>query len=64
MEVVQGWGVWLETVEITDVLISSSKLFKDMQTGFREEQEKKAVTQRMEVEKELEQKRLNTELEM
>lgn len=34
-EVVRGWGVWLETVEITDVLISSSSLFKDMQTGFR-----------------------------
>ena len=34
-DVVQGWGVWLETVEITDVLISSSTLFKDMQTGFR-----------------------------
>ena len=30
MEVVKGWGVWLETVEITDVLISSNRLFKDM----------------------------------
>ncbi len=55
MEVVKGWGVWLETVEITDVLISSNRLFKDMQTGFREEQEKKAATQKMEIEKELEQ---------
>ena len=64
MEVVKGWGVWLETVEITDVLISSNRLFKDMQTGFREEQEKKAVTQKLEIEKELEQQRLHTELEM
>jgi hypothetical protein len=26
-EVVKGWGVWLETVEITDVLIASKTLF-------------------------------------
>jgi hypothetical protein len=29
-EVVKGWGVWLETVEITDVTISSGALFKDL----------------------------------
>jgi len=29
-EVVQGWGVWLETIEITDVKILSGSLFKDM----------------------------------
>jgi len=28
--VVKGWGIWLETVEITDVKISSSSLFKDL----------------------------------
>ena len=35
-EVVKGWGVHLATVEVTDVRICSSKLFKDMQTQFRE----------------------------
>ena len=35
-KVCNGWGVWLETVEITEVLISSSSLFKDMQADFRE----------------------------
>lgn len=36
-EVVQGWGVWLETIEITDVKILSGSLFKDMQCTFRED---------------------------
>lgn len=35
-EVVKGWGVWLETVEITNVTICSSSLFKDLQTNYRE----------------------------
>ena len=36
VEVVKGWGVWLETVEITGVRICSSALFKDLQTNYRE----------------------------
>jgi hypothetical protein len=28
--VVKGWGVWLETVEITDVQVMSGSLFKDL----------------------------------
>lgn len=35
-EVVKGWGVWLETIEITGVKIVNGKLFKDLQTTFRE----------------------------
>ena len=35
-EVVKGWGVWLETIEITDVTICSQSLFKDLQTNYRE----------------------------
>jgi regulator of protease activity HflC (stomatin/prohibitin superfamily) len=27
----KGWGIWLETVEITEVTISSERLFKDLQ---------------------------------
>ena len=32
----KGWGVWLETVEITEVTISSNRLFKDLQADFRQ----------------------------
>lgn len=31
-----GWGVWVESVEITDVMISSKTLFENMQVEFRE----------------------------
>ena len=46
-EVVQGWCVHLCTVEVTDVKILSSCLFKDMQTKFREENIKKATLEKM-----------------
>ena len=52
-EVVTGWGVWLETVEITDVRISSNTLFKDLQAAFREEKRKVAELYTMEIEQEL-----------
>jgi hypothetical protein len=39
---VSGWGIWLETVEITDVTISSSSLFGDMQIKYREYYREKA----------------------
>ena len=35
-DVVQGWGVWVETFEVTEVVISSQQLFRDLQTNFRE----------------------------
>lgn len=35
-KVIKGWGVWLETVEITGVTIMSNALFKDLQADFRE----------------------------
>jgi regulator of protease activity HflC (stomatin/prohibitin superfamily) len=38
----KGWGIWLETVEITEVKISSDKLFKDLQAEFRQETQMKA----------------------
>ena len=49
-EVVKGWGVHLVTVEVTDVKVLSSSLFKDMQTKFREENVKKATIERWVVE--------------
>ena len=59
MEVVHGWGVWLETVEITEVMISSNELFKNMQSEFREEQNRKAQIKRMDVNRDIDQLRLN-----
>lgn len=35
-ELVTGWGIWLETVEIMEVKVASNTLFKNMQTEFRE----------------------------
>lgn len=49
-EVGSGWGVYLATVEVTDVKILSGGLFKDMQTKFREENVKKATLEKMVVE--------------
>ena len=61
--VVVGWGVHLATVEITDVRILSSSLFKDMQSKFREENNKKATLERMVVENTIYFDRLNRDLE-
>lgn len=47
--VVKGWGIWLETIEITEVRVSSSSLFKNMQTQFRETNRQVATLQRREV---------------
>ena len=52
-EVVKGWGVYLETVEITDVQISSNNLFKDLQADFREQKKKEAEVYTMQVDQEL-----------
>lgn len=34
-DVVKGWGVWLETIEITGVTICSKATFADMQNNYR-----------------------------
>ena len=41
-QVIKGWGVWLETVEVTDVKVLSDKLFSNLQKDFREEARTKA----------------------
>lgn len=48
-EVVQGWGVWLETVEVTDVKITSGSLFKDLQAPYRENIKQVAEVFRMKI---------------
>jgi len=35
-EMLTGWGMWLETIEISDVQIVSGSLFRNLQTEFRE----------------------------
>lgn len=37
-----GWGMWMETIEISDVSICSATLFSQMQAEFREENRVKA----------------------
>ena len=63
-DIVNGWGVWLESVEITDVQIMSGGLFKNLQTSFREEQRMKAEKIAMKTENELREIRLNNDLVM
>lgn len=62
MTVTQGWGVWLETVEITDVKICSGKLFKDLQCKFRKDEEKKAEIMKREADQEIKIERSKNQL--
>lgn len=43
----KGWGVWMETIELTDVKILSGQLFKDLQSNFRYEQYRQAEILKM-----------------
>lgn len=52
--ITKGWGVWLETVEITDVKILSSSLFNDLQCNYREKQNKEATLLRINVDTKIE----------
>lgn len=56
-DVVAGWGVWLETIEITDVQIKSAPLFKDLQAPYREELKKVSEVYKMKVGSELKEAR-------
>ena len=51
----EGWGAWIETVEISDVQVASKKLFEDLQCEFRIEQKLKAERMRLETETKLQQ---------
>jgi len=59
-EVIGGWGIWLETVEITDVKILSGSLFNDLQQEFRSSTRQTAEKIRIDTESELSEKRLLT----
>ena len=63
-DVVKNWGVWLETIEITDVTIASGSLFKDLQAEFRENMKKEAVLYEMVVQQEIDEVKQREELIM
>lgn len=48
-QMLNGWGVWVESVEITEVRILSNTLFENMQVEFRENQRNKAEMIKMNV---------------
>lgn len=51
--IAQGWGIYLETVEITDVKICSKSVFSDMQCEFREIQNREATSHKIDVDHEI-----------
>lgn len=63
-EVCNGWGVWLESVEIVDVKILSASLFSNLQTPFREEQRKKSELILLTTNNDIKQLALEKSLEM
>lgn len=56
--ILKGWGIYAETVEITDVKIMSGQLFKDLQFEYRDSQYSKASKQKLEVDHEIEQTKI------
>ena len=63
-DVVKGWGVWLETVEITDVVIKSQPVFKDMQAEYRENVKRVAEAYRLKINSEVADIRMKKDAEM
>lgn len=63
LKVVQGWGMWLETVEVTDVRVLSQRVFDDLQTEFRQNLFLKAEAIRMNTTKDLELQKLEQDNE-
>mmetsp|Transcript_24917 Transcript_24917/g.50624 ORF Transcript_24917/g.50624 Transcript_24917/m.50624 type:complete len:383 (+) Transcript_24917:85-1233(+) len=63
-QLVQGWGIWMETIEVTDVKILSSSLFENLQAEFREEMRSKAELLQMNTNKRIEEERADVSLQM
>mmetsp|Transcript_28906 Transcript_28906/g.54214 ORF Transcript_28906/g.54214 Transcript_28906/m.54214 type:complete len:411 (+) Transcript_28906:73-1305(+) len=58
MEQVQGWGVWVEAIEIADVRICSTKLFEDLQASHRQQVRLQAEEARLATERHLQERKL------
>ncbi|CAL6062788.1 SPFH_domain/Band 7 family protein [Hexamita inflata] len=56
-----GWGIWLETVEITVVRICSNSLFEDLQAEFRQDTHLKAEKIRLQSSLQISQSQQDTE---
>jgi len=63
-EVVKGWGMWIETIEVTDVKILSSSLFADLQCKFREEQKQLAEMNALSINDQIETVKLQSNIKM
>lgn len=59
-----GWGIWLETVEFTNVRICSKTLFEDLQAEFRQEEHLKAEKVRMETTNTITERQLDADLKI
>eukprot|EP00439_Symbiodinium_sp_Y106_P067357 s819_g11.t1 len=64
MEQVQGWGVWVEAIEIADVRICSNKLFQDLQAAHRHEVRLKAEEARLDTDRLLSERKLQDEVKL
>lgn len=62
LDITKGWGIWIETVEITDVRIMSSSLFNNMQEAFRSETRLKADEIRMKTDQTIKNRQRENEL--
>lgn len=60
-DAVKGWGIQVETIEISQVLIKSQKFFNYLQTQFRDEENLKAERIRSEINNIMRKERLERE---
>lgn len=61
-KLLSGWGIWLETVEIQDVKILSSTLFRNLQTEFREKSRIDAERISTQIQKQITEEELSRDL--
>lgn len=63
-QIIKSWGVWIETVEITNVEICSDALFKNMQTFQREQIQKDADIIRNTIKNKIEEYTMKTDIDL
>lgn len=63
-QIIKSWGVWIETVEITNVEICSDALFKNMQTFYREQIQKDADIIRNTIKNKIEEQTMKTDVDL
>lgn len=63
-QITKSWGVWIETVEITNVEICSDALFKNMQTFYREQIQKDADIIRNTIKNRIEEQTMKVDSEL